>query len=1427
MALANIAEIFFRKNLRVLAVDFDLEAPGLDRFYDIPQSICKYNDILSSRGLIDLLLSYKDNYSLSKMLNNSKEDLFPKKLEPLSNFIIPIYKSLDSKASLSLMTAGRREEDEFKNFSDIVRSFDWIDFYNNWDGEKFFDWFRRESEAVFDVVLIDSRTGITEMGGVCTHQLADAVLIFVAPNQQNLDGALKVAQSLLNPELVEKGRRGRKLSLVVIPSRIEDSEADFVDAFAKKFNNQFSKLMPGNITINNNAFLELKIPYRTYYSYNENVAVREYERASAADLIKAFERIASVISQLAAADSEIYKLYNLQQVKPYINKQKVPMQKPHRPMHFVGREKELISLLNDLQPGRIITLCGPGGIGKTALAIEAIWKLAPNNDPPKHFPDGIIFHSFYHQPQVALAFESIARAYNEELKPNPAEAAKNALSGRSALIVLDSAEAADDLNSILTIIGRCGVLITTRRHSDAPTEWIDLAPLSLDQGLILLRELGGEYASDDIASQKICMLLGGLPLAIFLAGKYMAQYHQGAVEYLAWLEETPLEALDLGNKLYQSIPLLIKQSLAQLSDKAIVVLSIIGILSLEPFDPKLITIALKYKPQEVSRYLGQLVDFGLLLRVDSRYQVFHILVHTYAQKFLIPDPSSYARLGEYYSIFIEEQNRLGMRGYVLLDTHRSHILSVQSACLKAGEFKVVCKIAYAIDDYLDSQGHWLERLTVAEAGLYAAQSDNNRFNEMTFLALLGKTYHNFGEYRRAIDFHDRSLKIAKEIEDIRGECFALINLGNSYCGLGEYGHAIEFYKKALGISQDLGNTQDQIASLEALGEAYDLLGNTHNAIECREKAFALSQDTGNPQNQAVYLAAIGKNYAKSGDMQKAKEFLEKALVISQELGNRRDQAASLAALGRTYTALGETPKAIESLERALVISQELGNRQNQAANLAALGRIYTTQGKINEAIEFLEKSLIISKEIGNRQGQAANLGALGQAYAALNRIPKAIESLEEALLISSEIGDRWGQGANLSALGRAYMALHEPTKAINCFEEALLISQKMKNRSGQAFCLNALGQAYIKLGKLSKAVEFLEMALKITLEIGNERAQAANLGALGKTYAILDKIPEAIEFLRRALAISSKIGDRWGQEANLSALGRAYTTMNEPIKAIDCFEEALAISREIRDHPGQETNLSALSQNYISLGRSYARLGKVSEAVEVLEKALTISEKLDNYQGLVTSLTTLGRIYGTMNETQRAVEHFEKALEITRKIGDRRGQSTILASLSRAYAKLGETRKLIELNKQELEIAKEILDPRREKDALLGLGLAHTKLGEQQKAIEFYQQALTVAKEIGEIHSEKKILVNLGNAYAHSREYYKAIESYQQALVIAREIGDKKGEGNALFRMSLALYKIGEHKQAIERARLALNIYEQIKDIEAKRVSSKLIEWEK
>lgn len=318
MALANVAELLYRRGSNVLIVDFDLEAPGLEGYFNTSEAVFSPNEIQGKRGVIDLILSYSEMRSLPALKLSQSENLtgsatpnvFPYPVEPLSNFVVPIYKPSGKGGSLSIVPAGARKGDEFTHYAQSVRTFDWDDFYTNLDGELFFEWFRHEAESMADYVLVDSRTGVTEMSGVCTYQLADVVAMFVSPNQQNLDGTLMMARSLSNPELIEEGRKGRPLSLVFVPSRVEQGDAELLDKFANEFDKTLGRYIVNSLIFEKSAFIDLKIPYVAHYAFMERIAAREPERASAADLIEAFERLVSALQLHGSENEQAEKLYN-------------------------------------------------------------------------------------------------------------------------------------------------------------------------------------------------------------------------------------------------------------------------------------------------------------------------------------------------------------------------------------------------------------------------------------------------------------------------------------------------------------------------------------------------------------------------------------------------------------------------------------------------------------------------------------------------------------------------------------------------------------------------------------------------------------------------------------------------------------------------------------------------------------------------------------------------------------------------------------------------------------------------------------------------------------------------------------------------------------------------------------------------------------
>lgn len=295
MALANVADIFARRGLRVLAIDFDLEAPGLERYFQIEKTAA-----LANRGLIDLLQSFKKCLAGSAPLDDSAE------FRQLERFIFPVYpQPLANKGVLHLMTAGQREPAaQYAQYARSVRTFDWQDFYDHWEGQAFFEWLRSQLSQPkapcepYDVVLIDSRTGVTEMGGVCTYLLADAVVMLCAANHQNVEGTREVALDFRS-ESVSRLRKGRDLELVIVPARIEQRDDALLDKFFKRFESFFINEEPAVFSEAGLSFRELTLPYQPEFAFEEVVVSDPERREERRRIGGAFELLADALTLLA------------------------------------------------------------------------------------------------------------------------------------------------------------------------------------------------------------------------------------------------------------------------------------------------------------------------------------------------------------------------------------------------------------------------------------------------------------------------------------------------------------------------------------------------------------------------------------------------------------------------------------------------------------------------------------------------------------------------------------------------------------------------------------------------------------------------------------------------------------------------------------------------------------------------------------------------------------------------------------------------------------------------------------------------------------------------------------------------------------------------------------------------------------------------
>ena len=194
MALVNTGVELAKRGRKVLLVDFDLEAPGLDTFEAIKPK-------RTAPGIVDFVRRYLDTGQAPEV----------------AEFLEKCPEIGDDGGELWLMPAGASKS----NYAESFRQIDWGNLYEQRNGFILFEDLKAQWEEVLqpDYVLIDSRTGHTDVGGICTRQLPDSVAMLFFPNEQNLTGLTKVVADIRSES---KEPRGKQIHLHFIMSNVPD-----------------------------------------------------------------------------------------------------------------------------------------------------------------------------------------------------------------------------------------------------------------------------------------------------------------------------------------------------------------------------------------------------------------------------------------------------------------------------------------------------------------------------------------------------------------------------------------------------------------------------------------------------------------------------------------------------------------------------------------------------------------------------------------------------------------------------------------------------------------------------------------------------------------------------------------------------------------------------------------------------------------------------------------------------------------------------------------------------------------------------------------------------------------------------------------------------------------------------------------------------
>ncbi len=249
----------------------------------------------------------------------------------------------------------------------------------------------------------------------------------------------------------------------------------------------------------------------------------------------------------------------------------------------------------------------------------------------------------------------------------------------------------------------------------------------------------------------------------------------------------------------------------------------------------------------------------------------------------------------------------------------------------------------------------LESLLAEYQGLQEVKRD--RKVEIRLKKQLGTLFYSTSNYRKAIEYFEKALKIAQEIGDRQSEENNLGNLGSAYRNLGEYQKVFSFYEQALIISKEIGDRQNEARHTKNLGNAYNGLGDYYKAIEYCDQSLIISKETEHRQGECSNLGSLGAAYSGLGDYHKAIEYYEQALIISKEIGYRQGEGNQLGNLGNAYRNLGEYRKAIEYFEQSLIIFREIGDKLGEGIYLGNLGVTYGNLGDLNTAKTYYSQAI--------------------------------------------------------------------------------------------------------------------------------------------------------------------------------------------------------------------------------------------------------------------------------------------------------------------------------------------------------------------------------------------------------------------------------------------------------------------------------------
>ena len=765
---------------------------------------------------------------------------------------------------------------------------------------------------------------------------------------------------------------------------------------------------------------------------------------------------------------------------------------PASPTPFVGREIELAELHDLLVDPhqQLVTLLGPGGIGKTRLAVEAA------REQVGLFSDGVFFVPLASvdrsEALLPASAEAIGFTFPEreisgsEGDQSPLAHRKNQfvsyLHGKNMLLVLDNCEqlfsksqpeAAGLLVEILSEAPNIAILATSRQRLNLREEYLyPLDGLAYPRSATVSSQAPESYSAVDLfvrcarrvqhnfvlgdeeqrAVICICQLLGGLPLGVELAAAslWTRSCAEIAVELSRSLDGLSSAAVNIPER-HRSLHGAFEVSWQLLSVEEQIVFS-----RLSAFRGGFTAEAARQVAEASAVQLGALVDKSLLRRNTSGRFELHEAIRQFAAEKLTAstqsDPATaharHARHAHFYAAF----------------------LSARSEALKGPQQTQVFNDLAQEMDNLRSAWEWLA--AHGECSEIAACADS-----------LYQLYNIRSRFKEGIDlFASAAERLAGEPSAVRCAGSVLARLGALYERVGDYTQARAALESSRALFEQLDTSSERIAAdlafcLMALSNLTQQSGDYLAGLRLAQEGLSLCQKSGDLHGEARALFIIGKAHYRLGQIAEARQMLEASLALGREIGSPRSLVGPLNSLADVLCHIGEYAPARQLFEVGLAISLSLGDQYSTGLLLNNLGTIDQVLGRYESAGALYQQSREICREIGDQVGEAMALSNLGEVACMFGNYAHARAVTQEALQIGRALQDHWTILSCLNTLGEiAFEEGNYPT-AQDTLVEAIRLENETQTLQMLARSLVTLGGVFLKTGQTQLGLDVLAAVL--------------------------------------------------------------------------------------------------------------------------------------------------------------------------------------------------------------------------------------------------------------------------------------------------------------------------------------------------------------